>query len=241
MTARLAACDRAPGLHVAPGVVLPDDAEIAPNVTIHAGVRVGRRVQLEQGAIVGRPQQIDGRSRSPLLPPGAETLIGDGCRIGSGAVLVAGARIGRDTYVGDLVLLRETALIGAEVMIGRGCAVSHDVVVGDRTRIQNDTLVGPWTSIEEDVLVSPRVTFIGDPTMGRRARDAAPAGVVARRASRIGTAAIIFPPVEIGEEAVVGAASLVRSDVPARTVVAGAPARHLRDVRDDELLERWTG
>ncbi|MEA2443333.1 MAG: hypothetical protein QOJ12_625, partial [Thermoleophilales bacterium] len=47
-------------------------------------------------------------------------------------------------------------------------------------------------------------------------------------------------PVVIGAEAVVGAASLVRADVPARTVVAGNPARHLRDVRDDELLERWS-
>ena len=48
-----------------------------------------------------------------------------------------------------------------------------------------------------------------------------------------------MPPVEIGEEAVVGAAALVRADVPARTVVAGVPARVLREVRDDELLEAW--
>jgi acetyltransferase-like isoleucine patch superfamily enzyme len=53
------------------------------------------------------------------------------------------------------------------------------------------------------------------------------------------TGAIVLPPAEIGEEAVVGAASLVREDVPARTVVAGTPARALRRVRDDELLEAW--
>jgi acetyltransferase-like isoleucine patch superfamily enzyme len=45
--------------------------------------------------------------------------------------------------------------------------------------------------------------------------------------------------VESGTEAVVGAGAMVREDVPERTVVTGAPARHLRAVRDDELLESW--
>ena len=87
--------------------------------------------------------------------------------------------------------------------------------------------------------VAPRVTFIGDPTMGRRSADDVPGGIVVRRASRIGTSAIVFQDVEVGEEAVVGAAALVRSDVPPRTVVVGTPARPLRAVSEDELLEAW--
>src|SRR3954465_11046938 len=50
--------DRAPGLHVAPDVIVPDDAEIAPHVTIHSGVSLGEGVSLQQGAIIGRPQWI---------------------------------------------------------------------------------------------------------------------------------------------------------------------------------------
>ena len=87
-------------------------------------------------------------------------------------------------------------------------------------------------------MVSPRVTFVGEPTMGRQ--DPASPGILVRRASRIGTSAIIFPPCEIGEEAVVGAAAMVRADVPPRTVVAGTPAATLRAVRDDELLGSWS-
>jgi UDP-2-acetamido-3-amino-2,3-dideoxy-glucuronate N-acetyltransferase len=220
-------------------VEIPADTEIAPHVTVYAGVAIGHGVSLEQGAILGRRQQIHDRSRSPAYPPDAPTVIGDGCRVGSGTVVVAGARVGPGAYLSDLVLVREGASVGADAMIGRGCSVSHGVVVGDRTRIQNDTLVGPWTVIEEDVLVSPRVTFVGDPTMGRRPADATSGGIVVRRASRIGTGAIIFPRVEIGAEAVVGAAAMVRADVAERTVVTGAPARHLRAVRDDELLDTW--
>jgi acetyltransferase-like isoleucine patch superfamily enzyme len=241
VTGGLVASDRAPGLFVAPGAVVPDDTRIAPHVTIYAGVVIGHGVSIEQGAILGREQQIHEHSRSPVYPSEAPTVIGDGCRVGSNTVVVAGARIGERAYLSDLVLVREGAVIGDDAMIGRGVSVSHGNFVGARTRIQNDTLIGPWTVIEEDVLVSPRATFIGDPTMGRRGADEPSAGIVVRRAARIGTNAIIFPGVEVGAEAVVGAASMVRRDVPERTVVAGVPARRLRDVRDDELLEGWQG
>ena len=50
---------------------------------------------------------------------------------------------------------------------------------------------------------------------------------------------MFLPGVEIGEEALVGAGAVVVDDVPPRKVVVGVPARELRDVRDDELIERW--
>jgi acetyltransferase-like isoleucine patch superfamily enzyme len=48
---------------------------------------------------------------------------------------------------------------------------------------------------------------------------------------------VLCPAVEIGEEAYVGAGAVVVSDVPPRVVVVGNPARILRDVAEDELLE----
>jgi acetyltransferase-like isoleucine patch superfamily enzyme len=221
---------------VAPGTAIPADAEIAPWVTIHAGVELGAGVVLGQGAIVGRPQQIDSRSQTPLVSPGDTTKLAGGCAVGSYAVVAAGTRIGAGSRVGDHVLLRERVVIGEAAVVGHGSVVGYECRVGARVRLQAQAIVGPWTVLEEDVFVSARVTFVGDPTMGRRPPGAVSAGVVVRRASRIGTAAIIFAPVQIGEESVVGASALVRSDVPARTVVVGTPARHLRPVRDDELL-----
>lgn len=239
MTPELVASDRAPGLLVAPGTVIPGDATIAPHVTIYAGVRLGAGLVIGQGAILGRPQQIDARSRSPRLTEPRATQIGDGCRIGSYAVLVTGVTLASGAAISDHVLLREGVTIGAEAMIGRCTAIAHDVVVGERTRIQNNCLVGPATAIGADVLVSPNVTFVGDPTMGRSSPGANGSGIRVLRAARIGTGAILFPPLTIGEEAVIGAAALVRQDVDPRTVVVGSPARFLRPVRDDELLTAW--
>ncbi len=190
-----------------------------------------------QGTVLGRPQQIDARSRTPRQPAGASTTIGDGCLIGSATIVAAGARVGARAHLGDHVMLREGALIGEEVMIGRGGGVAHDAWIGDRTRLQGDCLVGNRTVIDEDVMISARVSFIGDPSLGRGGPPGR--GIRVRRAARIGVSAIIFPPVTIGEEALVGAAAVVRDDVPSRTVVAGTPAVPMRAVRDDELLEAY--
>jgi acetyltransferase-like isoleucine patch superfamily enzyme len=64
-------------------------------------------------------------------------------------------------------------------------------------------------------------------------------GATLRRACRIGGGAVLVPGVEVGEEAYVAAGSVVTRDVPPRAVVMGVPARAVRDVGDEDLLERW--
>ena len=64
-------------------------------------------------------------------------------------------------------------------------------------------------------------------------------GALLRRACRVGGGAVLTPGVEVGEEAFVAAGALVTRDVPARAVVMGVPARVVREVGDEDLLERW--
>jgi acetyltransferase-like isoleucine patch superfamily enzyme len=63
-------------------------------------------------------------------------------------------------------------------------------------------------------------------------------GPTIRRGARVGGGAVLCPGIEIGEEAFVGAGAVVTKDVPPRKVVVGNPARVIRDVADDELLDR---
>jgi acetyltransferase-like isoleucine patch superfamily enzyme len=65
-------------------------------------------------------------------------------------------------------------------------------------------------------------------------------GAILRRACRIGGGAVLVPGVEIGEEAFVAAGAVVTNDVAARALVMGVPARVVRRVPDDDLLERWS-
>ena len=74
--------------------------------------------------------------------------------------------------------------------------------------------------------------------MGRtERRHALKKGPTVRRGARVGGAAVLLPGIEVGEEAFVGAGAVVIADVPAGTLVVGVPARVLRDVPSDELLD----
>jgi acetyltransferase-like isoleucine patch superfamily enzyme len=94
--------------------------------------------------------------------------------------------------------------------------------------------------VEDDVFVGPCAMTTNDDTMARLSQGTALRGATLRRACRIGGGAVLLPGVEIGEEAFVAAGAVVTSDVPARKVVMGVPARVVRDVPDDDLLERWS-
>ena len=127
-----------------------------------------------------------------------------------------------------------------EISRRRGSAVDNDVTVGERVRIQTGCYITAFSTIEDDVFVAPGVTLTNDDTMGRHGPDHPLRGATLRRACRVGGGAVLVPGVEIGEEAFVAAGAVVTEDVPARAVVMGVPARVVREVPDEDLLERWT-
>jgi acetyltransferase-like isoleucine patch superfamily enzyme len=136
--------------------------------------------------------------------------------------------------------VRERARIGAESLIGRGTAVDNDVSVGARVKVQSNCYLTAGAVIEDDVFIGPGVTLTNDNAMARHPKGDPPDAPALRRACRIGGGSVICPGVEIGEEAFVGAGAVVTEDVPARAVVVGVPARKIREVSDEDLLERWS-
>jgi len=123
-------------------------------------------------------------------------------------------------------------------VIGRGSLVENDTTIGAMTKIQAEAYITAYSTLEEHVFIAPCVVTTNDNFMGRtERRRQLIEGPTIRRGARIGGGAVLLPGVEIGEEAFVGAGAVVTKDVQARMVVVGNPARVMRGVPEDELLE----
>jgi UDP-2-acetamido-3-amino-2,3-dideoxy-glucuronate N-acetyltransferase len=216
--------DRAPGLLLGDGALLPQSAEVGAHVVIHDGTEIGELARIQDGAVLGKPLALGPRSRASREPP-PPAVLGEGVVIGAGAVVVAGASLADGVTVADQAHVRERATIGARSLVGRGSAVDCDVTIGAEVRIQTGCYISAFTRIEDDVFVGPGVNTLNDPTAGDRGPGEPLDGPVLRRGCRIGGGAVLLPGVEIGAGAFVGAAAVVTRDVPPGALVVGVPAR----------------
>jgi acetyltransferase-like isoleucine patch superfamily enzyme len=212
-------------------------AEVHPTATVYPGTVLGANVRVLENAVVGKQPALGPKStakREPLPP----TEIGDGTIVSTGAIVFAGSTIGAGCILGDQSCVRERVSIADDVVVGRGSLVENDTTIGSGTRIQAEAYITAYSTLEEDVFIAPCVVTTNDNFMGRtEKRKALMKGPTIRRGARVGGGAILLPGIEVGEEAFVGAGAVVTKDVPARKVVVGSPARVLRDVPDEELLD----
>jgi UDP-2-acetamido-3-amino-2,3-dideoxy-glucuronate N-acetyltransferase len=212
-------------------------ARIAETAVVYPGVKLGENVVVADYAVVGKQPVLGPRSTAARdeLPP---LVAGDGTAILAAAIVFAGTRLGAGVIVGDQACIRERCELGEDVVVGRAAFVENDVSVGARSKIQANAYVTAYSTLEEDVFIAPCVVTTNDNFMGRtEERHKFRKGPTIRRGARIGGGAILLPGIEIGEEAFVGAGAVVLKDVPARAVVVGNPARQIRNVPDDELLD----
>jgi acetyltransferase-like isoleucine patch superfamily enzyme len=228
--------DDAPGLVVAADAEIGAGVQFGANVTVHEGTVVGEGCAIGDNAVLGKRPVLSAASTS--AGEVGRLLLGRDVRISAGAVLAAGAELGDGCVVGDLATVRERVRVGEGVVIGRGVCIENDVEIGAFTKIQTNAYITAGTVLEEHVFIAPGVVTTNDNLMGRtERRHALKKGPVVRRGARVGGAAVLLPGIEIGEEAFIGAGAVVIADVPPRKVVVGIPARVLRDVPEDELLD----
>jgi acetyltransferase-like isoleucine patch superfamily enzyme len=211
--------------------------EVGDNVVVYPGTVIGDGCRIADNVVLGKQPALSARStaRREELPP---LELGAGTVVSTGAIVFAGTKIGARAIVGDQACVRERCVVGDDVVIGRGALVENDTTIGALTKIQANAYVTAYSTLEDNVFIAPCVTTTNDNYMGRtEKRHALMRGPTIRRGARVGGGAVLLPGVEIGEEAFVGAGAVVLEDVPPRTVVVGNPARALRQVSGDELLE----
>jgi acetyltransferase-like isoleucine patch superfamily enzyme len=227
-----------PGTIVHDGARIGADAVLGASVVVHPGTEIGDRCLIEDGVVLGKRPRLRAGSRAPR-DDGIALVLEPGATVCCGAIVYAGSRVAADAIIGDQACVRERVTVGEGTVVGRGSSVEFGVQLGARVLIQTNVYVTAETVVEDDVFLGPCVVTTNDDTMGRHPRGSGLRAPVLRRACRVGGGAVLVPGVVIGEEAFVAAGAVVTADVPDRAVVMGVPARVVRQVADEDLIERW--
>lgn len=228
----------APGLVLSPTATVGERVTFGAHVVVHDGVVIGDDCTIGDHAVLGKTPRLGKRSTASREELGPLVLAA-GVAIGAQAVVFAGSQIAAGAIIGDQAFVRERTTIGPDTVIGRATGVDNDVIIGARVRIQSQAYVTAYSVVEDDVFFGPCAMTTNDATAARHPKGRPLEGATLRRACRIGGGAVLLPGVEVGEEAFVAAGAVVTSDVASRKVVMGVPARMVRDVPDEDLLERW--
>ena len=146
----------------------------------------------------------------------------------------ADVKLGRDVKIFAFVNLYGCE-IGDESKIGTFVEIQKGAKIGERCKISSHSFICEGVTIESEVFVGHSVTFINDAYPRATAADGqlqteadwVCQQTLVKRGASIGSGATILGGITIGENAIVGAGSVVTKDVPADTTVAGNPARVL--------------
>jgi len=188
------------------------------NVIIYGDVIVGEGSIIQDNVIIG----IDSGGSK-----GGKVKIGDNAIMRSGTVIYSDVKIGKDFKTCHNVLIRENTEIGNNVLIGTNSVVDGNCKIGNNVIAQTNVYITAYTIIEDNAFMGPCSVTTNDKYMnygsGVKLK-----GPTIKRGARVGANSTILPRVEIGENAIVGAGSVVTRDVKSGEVVVGIPAKRLR-------------
>lgn len=148
-----------------------------------------------------------------------DVKLGNGVRL-SQFINLYGCEVGDETKIGAFVEIQKNA------RVGKNCKISSHSFICEGVLIEDNVFIGHGVTFINDTY--PRATT-EDGTMQTEA-DWKVEPTVIRRGASIGSGATILSNVTVGEHAIIGAGSVVTKDVPAHAVVAGNPARMLRQL-----------
>jgi len=225
-------------------VIIEDGAKVGENCTfghnvvIHKCVIIGNDVTIGDNSVLGKEPFAASTSATTSIGELGPLSIGNGTTIGASCVIYKGAALGEKCFVGDLATIREKTRIGDRTIVGKGATVENGTEVGKRVKIETGAYVTAFSTIEDYCFIAPEVTFTNDNYLGRtEERKKHFKGPTLKRGARIGANATLLPGVVIGEDAVVAAGSVVTKDLEPRKIYAGIPARYIREVPKEQLIE----
>lgn len=142
---------------------------------------------------------------------------------------VQSANIPASTRVWQFVVILPDARIGEHCNICSHCFIENDVLIGDNVTIKNGVYVWDGITIEDNVQIGPNVSFTND-KYPRAKQPFELQRILIKKGASVGAGCVILGGVTIGENAMIGAGSVVTKDVPANELWLGNPAKFVRKI-----------
>ena len=151
-----------------------------------------------------------------------DVLLGENVKL-SKFINLYGCRIGAHTKIGAFVEIQKNAVIG------QNCKISSHTFICEGVTIEDNVFVGHNVAFVNDTY--PRATAAGGGLQTEADWKVEPTRI--QKGASIGSGATILANVTVGENALIGAGSVVTRNVPAHAIVAGNPARVLRYLSEE--------
>ncbi|RTZ00900.1 N-acetyltransferase [Flavobacterium sp. RSP49] len=143
------------------------------------------------------------------------------------------AEIPKNTNVWQYTVILSKAKIGDSCNICSHCFIENDVVVGNNVTVKCGVYLWDGITIEDNVQIGPNVTFTNDKYP--RAKQAFELQrTIIKTGASIGAASTILGGVTIGENAMIGAGSLITKNIPANELWYGSPAKFIKKIYNDD-------
>lgn len=208
------------------------NVKIGDNTTIYDNVEIGDNTIISNNCIVGEPTG-DYYNKEDYHNP--KTIIGNDSLIRSHSIIYAGSTFGNNFSTGHRVTIRESSFFGDNCRVGTLSDIQGYVKFGNYCWLHSNVHIGQQSTIGNFVFIYPYVIFTNDPHPPSNICQGPSVGDY----SQIAVGSVLLPNVKIGANCLVAAQSLVAKDADDYSLIAGNPAKKIKDVR--ELKSKETG
>lgn len=139
-------------------------------------------------------------------------------------------KVPESTNIWQFCVVLPKVVIGENCNICSHCFIENDVIIGNNVTIKCGVQIWNGIRVEDNVFIGPNVTFTNDRFPRSKQYPAKFENTIIRKGASLGAGTTVLCGIEIGENAMIGAGSVVTKNIPANELWVGNPAHFVKKI-----------